>query len=47
MKLDLFDYVLPPERIGSAPAEPRESARLLVLNRENLTIDGSNRERFG
>lgn len=39
MKLDLFDYVLPPGRIGTIPADPRESARLLVLNRENLTID--------
>ncbi|HER35246.1 MAG: tRNA preQ1(34) S-adenosylmethionine ribosyltransferase-isomerase QueA [Halothiobacillaceae bacterium] len=31
MKLDAFDYSLPPERIASRPAEPRESARLLVL----------------
>ena len=29
MRVDLFDYVLPPERIALAPASPRESARLL------------------
>ena len=29
MRVDLFDYQLPPERIALAPAEPRESARLL------------------
>ncbi len=31
MKLDAFDYHLPSERIAARPAEPRESARLLVL----------------
>ncbi|MFN2309907.1 MAG: tRNA preQ1(34) S-adenosylmethionine ribosyltransferase-isomerase QueA [Gammaproteobacteria bacterium] len=31
MKLDAFDYLLPSERIAARPAEPRESARLLVL----------------
>jgi S-adenosylmethionine:tRNA ribosyltransferase-isomerase len=29
MRVNLFDYELPPERIALAPAEPRESARLL------------------
>jgi S-adenosylmethionine:tRNA ribosyltransferase-isomerase len=29
MRVNLFDYDLPPERIALAPAEPRESARLL------------------
>ncbi len=31
MKVDLFDYELPPERIALAPASPRESARLLSV----------------
>jgi S-adenosylmethionine:tRNA ribosyltransferase-isomerase len=31
MRVDLFDYSLPPERIALAPAEPRESARMLHL----------------
>jgi S-adenosylmethionine:tRNA ribosyltransferase-isomerase len=29
MRVNLFDYTLPPERIALAPAEPRETARLL------------------
>ncbi|HUM99092.1 MAG: tRNA preQ1(34) S-adenosylmethionine ribosyltransferase-isomerase QueA [Halothiobacillaceae bacterium] len=31
MLTQLFDYQLPPEQIAHRPAEPRESARLLVL----------------
>ncbi|MBS0503534.1 MAG: tRNA preQ1(34) S-adenosylmethionine ribosyltransferase-isomerase QueA [Proteobacteria bacterium] len=31
MRVDLFDFDLPPERIALRPAEPRDSARLLVL----------------
>ena len=31
MKVDLFDFVLPPERIALRPAMPRDAARLLVL----------------
>ena len=31
MKVDLFDFDLPPERIALRPATPRDAARLLVL----------------
>jgi S-adenosylmethionine:tRNA ribosyltransferase-isomerase len=31
MRVDLFDFELPEERIALRPAEPRESARLLVV----------------
>lgn len=38
MKVDLFDFVLPPERIALRPAVPRDTARLLVLD-GNATRD--------
>lgn len=31
MKVDLFDFDLPPERIALRPASPRDAARMLVL----------------
>ena len=34
MRTDDFDYNLPEELIAQAPAEPRDSCRLLVLNRK-------------
>lgn len=34
MKVDLFDFDLPPERIALRPAVPRDTARLLVLDGE-------------
>lgn len=34
MRTDDFDYTLPEELIAQAPAEPRDSCRLLVLNRK-------------
>lgn len=36
MRIDLFDYELPQERIAQHPAEPRDSARLLVVGRDDL-----------
>jgi len=32
MKVDLFDFELPPERIALRPARPRDSARLLLVD---------------
>ena len=31
MRVNLFDYDLPPERIALRPAEPRDTARLLIV----------------
>lgn len=39
MDVSLFDYPLPPERIAQIPMEPREAAKLLVLNRNTGTIN--------
>lgn len=36
MKVDLFDFHLPPERIAQMPAEPRDSARLLEIRPDRL-----------
>ena len=38
MNLDEFDYRLPPELVAQMPAEPRDSARLLVVERTTGTI---------
>jgi S-adenosylmethionine:tRNA ribosyltransferase-isomerase len=35
MKTSDFDYTLPPEFIAQTPAEPRDSSRLLLLNRDS------------
>lgn len=34
MQVDLFDYDLPPTSIAQTPASPRDTSRLLVLNRK-------------
>jgi S-adenosylmethionine:tRNA ribosyltransferase-isomerase len=39
MRVDLFDFELPEERIALRPASPRESARLLVVGREGALED--------
>ncbi len=39
MKTDLFDFDLPPSYIAQQPAEPRDSSRLLVLDRASGEID--------
>jgi S-adenosylmethionine:tRNA ribosyltransferase-isomerase len=43
--LDAFDFALPPDCIAQEPAEPRDAARLLVLDREAGTLrDGRVRD---
>ncbi|MDN0064367.1 tRNA preQ1(34) S-adenosylmethionine ribosyltransferase-isomerase QueA [Collinsella ihumii] len=43
MRTDDFDYNLPEELIAQAPAEPRDSCRLLVLDRRGQTREGDGR----
>ncbi|HZW47555.1 MAG TPA: S-adenosylmethionine:tRNA ribosyltransferase-isomerase, partial [Microvirga sp.] len=35
MRVDLFDFDLPEERIALRPVEPRDSARMLVVRPES------------
>jgi S-adenosylmethionine:tRNA ribosyltransferase-isomerase len=37
MRVDLFDFELPPERIALRPARPRDSARLLLVQGEDIS----------
>ena len=37
MRVDLFDFELPPERIALRPASPRDSAKLLLVHGNSLT----------
>ena len=39
MRVDLFDYVLPPERIALEPIRPREAARMLVVGADGALED--------
>jgi S-adenosylmethionine:tRNA ribosyltransferase-isomerase len=39
MRVDLFDFELPENRIALRPAEPRDSARLLVVRPEKVNED--------
>jgi S-adenosylmethionine:tRNA ribosyltransferase-isomerase len=43
MRVDLFDFELPPERIALRPASPRDSARMLVLDGDQMR-DGQMRD---
>ena len=36
MKVDLFDFALPDENIALRPARPRDSARMLVVDGEDM-----------
>jgi S-adenosylmethionine:tRNA ribosyltransferase-isomerase len=36
MRVDLFDFDLPPERIALRPASPRDAARMLVVDKDGL-----------
>jgi S-adenosylmethionine:tRNA ribosyltransferase-isomerase len=40
MRVDLFDFELPPERIALRPASPRDSARMLVVGPERMEDRG-------
>ena len=39
MRVDLFDFDLPPERIALAPASPRDAARMLVVEADGALTD--------
>jgi len=39
MKIDELDYRLPPELIAQTPAEPRDSSRLLVIDRSKEGVE--------
>src|SRR6186997_722243 len=39
MRVDLFDFELPPERIALRPARPRDAARMLVVRGEGALED--------
>ena len=40
MRVDLFDFHLPPERIALRPARPRDAARMLVVRADGLSDSG-------
>ena len=37
MRVDLFDFELPPERIALRPARPRDSSRLLLVDGDEIS----------
>jgi S-adenosylmethionine:tRNA ribosyltransferase-isomerase len=44
MRVDAFDFFLPPERIALAPANPRDSARMLVVGPDGDLTDARVRD---
>ena len=40
MRVDLFDFDLPPDRIALRPARPRDAARMLLVEGERLSDRG-------
>ncbi|MER2635609.1 MAG: S-adenosylmethionine:tRNA ribosyltransferase-isomerase, partial [Rhizobiaceae bacterium] len=44
MKVDLFDFDLPEERIALRPAQPRDAARLLVVKPGAALADATVRD---
>jgi S-adenosylmethionine:tRNA ribosyltransferase-isomerase len=44
MRVDAFDFVLPPDRIALAPARPRDDARMLVVDVEGGLTDAHVRD---
>lgn len=44
MRVDLFDFDLPPERIALRPARPRDAARMLVVSGKGGLIDRTVRD---
>jgi S-adenosylmethionine:tRNA-ribosyltransferase-isomerase (queuine synthetase) len=44
MRVDLFDFHLPPERIALRPARPRDAARMLLVPGEGALRDGTVRD---
>ncbi|MFC4295445.1 tRNA preQ1(34) S-adenosylmethionine ribosyltransferase-isomerase QueA [Novosphingobium tardum] len=41
MRVDLFDFDLPPERIALRPARPRDAARMLVVDGQGALADAA------
>ncbi len=39
MRVDVFDFELPPDRIALAPIVPRDSARMLVVGADGGLTD--------
>ena len=47
LRVDDFDYELPPDAIAQVPAEPRDASRLLVVDRASGAVDHSTFAQIG